>query len=93
MKKKNSTHKSDLLTALNNYFATTPREQVLKDWAEAEEATKDIKSPTMGEFLGWQGIVLAERKPISVELKEIPQVTAVNFISPSYVDEEMYLSC
>jgi len=50
-------------------------------------------SPTIGEFLGWQGIVLAERKPISVELKEIPQVTAVNFISPSYVDEEMYLSC
>lgn len=42
MKKKNSTHKSEWLTALNNYFATTPREQVLKDWAETCEATKDI---------------------------------------------------
>lgn len=42
---------SDILKELKKYFAETPREQVLKDWAEAGEATIGIKSPAVKEFL------------------------------------------
>ncbi|MDA9272145.1 hypothetical protein N9Q05_02015 [bacterium] len=40
-----------LLENLKKYFEETPREQVLKDWQEAEEKTKDIESPTVEEFM------------------------------------------
>lgn len=40
-----------LLENLKKYFEETPREQVLKDWEQAEEETKDIESPTVEEFM------------------------------------------
>lgn len=40
-----------MLEALKDYFRNTPREQVLKDWAETKEATKNVNSPTIIEFL------------------------------------------
>ena len=40
-----------LLENLKKYFEETPREQVLKDWQEAEEETKDIESSTVEEFM------------------------------------------
>ena len=40
-----------ILDKLKKYFDETPREQVLKDWEEIKEATKDVDSPTIEQFL------------------------------------------
>lgn len=40
-----------LLENLKKYFEETPREQILKDWEQAEEETKDIETPTVEEFM------------------------------------------
>lgn len=40
-----------ILDKLKKYFETTPREQVLKDWEETKENTKNINSPTVKQFL------------------------------------------
>ena len=40
-----------LLENLKKYFEDTPREQILKDWQQAGEETKDIESPTVEEFM------------------------------------------
>jgi hypothetical protein len=36
-----------ILDKLKKYFDETPREQVLKDWEETKEATKNVDSPTI----------------------------------------------
>ena len=36
---------------LKEYFKETPREQVLEDWRDVCEKTKDVNSPTVKEFL------------------------------------------
>jgi hypothetical protein len=40
-----------ILDKLKKYFDKTPREQVLKDWEETKEATKNVDSPTIEQFL------------------------------------------
>ena len=40
-----------ILDKLKKYFDETPREQVLKDWEETKEATKNVDSPTIEQFL------------------------------------------
>jgi hypothetical protein len=50
---------SNLNEALDKYFAETPREQVLKDWAEFEEL--DNCGPKLSEFLH-QINVLTQKK-------------------------------
>jgi len=40
-----------ILDKLKKYFEETPREQVLKDWEETKEATKNVDSPTIEQFL------------------------------------------
>ena len=40
-----------ILDKLKEYFDKTPREQVLKDWEETKEATKNVDSPTIEQFL------------------------------------------
>lgn len=44
---------STLLEDLKRYFAETPREKVLADWARSKEATKGVKSPTVDEFINY----------------------------------------
>lgn len=43
--------KNKALELLKKYFKETPREQILKDWSQAEKETKDIESPTVEEFM------------------------------------------
>ena len=40
-----------ILDKLKKYFDKTPRGQVLKDWKETKEATKNVDSPTIEQFL------------------------------------------
>ncbi len=46
-----------ILDKLKKYFDETPREQVLKDWEETKEATKNVDSPTIEQFLLYGGVV------------------------------------
>lgn len=36
---------------LKEYFDSTPRVEVLKEWEEIKEQCKDIESPTVVEFI------------------------------------------
>lgn len=66
---------SEMLRKLREYFDTTPREQVLKDWADACKATEGIISPTVDEFLGWQrNPVCIVVRPIKIPLQIIRSV-------------------
>ena len=40
-----------ILDKLKKYFETTQRKQVLKDWEETKENTKNVNSPTVEQFL------------------------------------------
>lgn len=87
-----SREESPMLKKLREYFANTPREQILKDWEETKEKTKDIISPTVGEFLGWHGIVLAERKPLMVSIAPVFPCS-LNIENPPYVNSDMSQAC
>jgi len=43
--------KKSIIEELKEYLANTPKEVLKKDWADICEATKDIKSPTVEEYL------------------------------------------
>jgi len=40
-----------MINKLKEYFENTPKEQILKDWEEVKEMTKDVNSPTIEQFL------------------------------------------
>lgn len=82
-----------MLKKLKEYFDKTPREQVLRDWEETCKKTEGIISPTIGEFLGWQGVVLAERKPFVVQSITINPCTINGLMSPAYDAESFYMGC
>lgn len=60
----------NMLEALKKYFVETPREKVLEDWAKTKEATKGIKSPTIGEFLDYNKSYTNFLQSLSPEQKE-----------------------
>ena len=62
MMKEKDHKKPNMVEELRHHLATTPKEQLDKEWEELEEWGKI--GPTVSEFLGWQ-------KPVCEELEEI----------------------
>ncbi len=87
--------KSELITRLEEYFKNTPREQVLKDWEETKKATAGIISPTVEEFMGWQGIrVDPEPKvPVFKVQAQLLETTRVFFSAESYDEKTTASVC
>jgi hypothetical protein len=92
---------SEMLKKLREYFDNTPREQVLKDWAEVE--AMDMVGPTIHEFMGWNpvepkpmGWNPVEPKPMVFKIDSYPIIqTKFNFLSSERynINTEMHLCC
>lgn len=84
-----------MLRKLREYFDKTPRSQVLKDWEETKELTKDIISPTMDEFMSWNRIAGEPRRPTlriqgqSIELTQVKTLSAEKYNSQT----TLYMCC
>lgn len=87
--------KSELITRLEEYFKNTPREQVLKDWEETKKATAGIVSPTVEEFMGWQGIRMGhkDKAPVFKVQAQLLETTKVLFLAESYNEKTTASLC
>ena len=87
--------KSELITRLEEYFKNTPREQVLKDWEETKKATAGIISPTVEEFMGWQGIRVdhKDKAPALKVQAMVIEPVKIFFLAESYDEKTTASVC
>jgi hypothetical protein len=84
---------SEMIRKLREYFATTPRSQVLKDWEEVKAF--DFVGPTVEEFMSWNRIVPEPRKStLRVQSLTVEPVKIINLSAEKYNSHTaLYMCC